>query len=82
MIRHPVLYLEWAAWAAGLGVTWWLLGKIAFALDAALRERKRRKRARHRLARWRPVPRRRDTGHDLTTVLPAIRRPKGPGSRW
>ena len=33
-MRHPLLWLEWAGYAAGFAAAWWLLGKIAFAADA------------------------------------------------
>jgi len=76
-MRHPLLWLEWAAYAVGLAACWWLLSKITSLLDHITRERRRRRSA-QRIAAWRPPRHRPDPGDDETTVMPGIQRPKGP----
>ena len=60
---------------------WALLNRLVLLLARISDQRRRHKNAR-RLAAWRPPRHTRDPGHDVTTVMPGIQRPKGPEGRW
>jgi len=79
-MSHIALYAECTGYVCWTAVLWALMTKTAFTAERVIRERRRWRSAR-RMERWKPPRHVRDQGHDETTVLPAIKRPKGPEGR-
>lgn len=79
-MSRVVVLACWTGYAVWLAAAWALLSKAAAIADRFVSERRRWRNAR-RFCTWRPPPRPQDPGSDVTRVLPAIQRPKGPVKR-
>jgi hypothetical protein len=76
-LNHVAPYAQWTGYVTWFCLAWAALTKVAAIADRAISESRRWRNAR-RFTTWRPAPRARDTGEDVTRVYPGIQRPKGP----
>lgn len=75
-MNHVVPFAQWTGYVTWFCIAWAIITKTATLTDRFISQRRRWRNAR-RFTTWRPPPRPRDPGHDVTRVLPAIQRPRG-----